>query len=118
MKKSRGRKPKHNSEEHWGKRLASVLKEQDLSNRAVAEKANIPSTVLSSWVRHGASPADLLMVKRLADVLKIDFCWLLTGERMKETPVHASELFKEVPYFDGLARIRIDRLIPRNSKEE
>jgi hypothetical protein len=65
-----------------------------------------------------ASPTDSKLAKTLADKLEVDFCWLLTGDRGGETKVRLSELFKEVKYFDGYARIRIDHLVPINSKND
>lgn len=123
MKKSaKGRRPKDKNQEHWGARLLAVLKEKNLSNRAAAKMISIAPSVLDAWIRLGSSPADLKLVKMLADKLDVDFCWLLTGERdTKKGTVSIAEVFQELPYFDGYARIRIDRLMPRargNSDEE
>jgi transcriptional regulator with XRE-family HTH domain len=118
MKKTRGRKPKEKQIEHWGKRLASTLSERRLSSRAAAKLAGVSPTVLSSWVRVGASPTDLKSVKKLSDELGVDFAWLLTGEAAsKNERPSISELFSETQYFDGYARIRIDRLIPIDEKK-
>jgi transcriptional regulator with XRE-family HTH domain len=119
MKKTRGRKPKQQKDEHWGIRLASVLKERGLSNRAVAKIIGVSPTVVSAWIRLGSSPADMKVIKKMADALETDFCFLLTGERSLTSPkANITELFQETPYFDGYARIRIDRLTPRSGKNE
>lgn len=113
MKKVRGRKSKQIQEEHWGKRLASVLKEKNLSNRKIAQILGVAPSVIDSWTRNGPTPSDLKLVKNLADELDVDFCWLLTGSRAKETPFQMNELFKESSFFDGIVRLRVDKLEPR-----
>ena len=119
----KGRKPKEKKDDHWGIRLSSILKEKKLSNRAVAKILNISPSIIDKWISTGASPADLKLVKALADKLEVDFAWLLTGQATKQHPRPSmTEMFSETPYFDGIARIRIDRLIPRgtgnNTSEE
>lgn len=100
-------------ESNWGTRLRAVLKERGMSVRKAARVAGVSPSVLDSWTS-SATPKDLFAVKRLADELGVSFSWLLIGERESaQVPVSVSELFDEVPYFDGYARIRIDRLTPR-----
>jgi transcriptional regulator with XRE-family HTH domain len=119
QKKRHGRKSKQETSDHWGHRLASVLQEKSLSNRAAAKLIGIAPSLIDAWIKTGASPADLKTVKKLADSIGADFTWLLTGEYGKsQKRPSITELFQETPYFDGVARIRIDRLIPRNSKED
>lgn len=102
----------------WDERLRAVLKEKGVSLRKAAEMAGVANSVLDSW-SGGASPTDFMAVKRLADKLDISFSWLLTGDHEKnETKPTLAEMYKEVPYFDGLARIRIDRLIPRKDGDD
>ena len=111
----KGRKSKTTTHSgHWGMRLGQVLKEHKLSNRSASKIMGIAPSVVDSWVK-GATPSDLIAVKKLTDHLKISFSWLLTGEREAGQPkATTTELFEEVPYFDGLARIQIHRLIPRS----
>lgn len=102
---------------HWGNRLSSILKEKEISLRGCASIAKVSPSVISSWLS-GASPSDFLAVKRLCNELDISFTWLLTGEKEnKEHKATLAELYEEVPYFDGLARIRIDRLIPTQKED-
>lgn len=104
---------KQRQEDRWDKRLRAILKEKGLSLRKAAEIAGVAPSVIDSW-GGGAVPSDYRAVKRLADHLDISFTWLLTGEYEKtERKPTLTEIYDEVPYFDGLARIRIDRLIPR-----
>src|SRR5206468_9658785 len=99
-----------------GQRLRAVLKEKNITLRKAAVLAGVSASVIDSWTG-GASPTDLLAVRRLCDALDVSFAWLLTGTPDKGThePTLA-QFFDEVPYFDGLARIRIDRLIPRKKE--
>lgn len=101
----------------WGERLGASLTEKKTGLRQAAKIAGVSGSVLHSWV-HGRNPTDLLAVKRLCDKLNLDFTWILTGEFSKgrEEPTLA-EIYEETPYFDGLARIRIDRLIPRKKQK-
>ncbi len=118
MKKSSGRKSRAVSIEHWGHRLANVLAEKKISHRASAKLAGVSASVLDSWVK-GASPGDLAAVMKLAEALGVSFSWLLVGtyEKSAKRPALA-ELFREEKYFDGVARIRIDRLIPRDGSDD
>ena len=103
--------------DNWGKRLSAVLKEKTISFRRAAILAKVAPSVIDSW-SGGASPTDIQAVKRLCDALDISFTWLLTGTYDKG--IHnpcLTELFEELPYFDGLARIRIDRLILKADKD-
>ncbi|WP_041577215.1 helix-turn-helix domain-containing protein [Bdellovibrio bacteriovorus] len=110
--KSEKRRLNESNDEHWGNRLQSVLDEKGISRRQIAKAIGVAPSVIDSWVR-GAAPNDLKAVKRLADNVDCSFSWLLTGEEEAGNGRTVSELFQSVPYFDGYARIRIDRLVPR-----
>lgn len=113
------RPPPKSSKEvvRWNQRLRAILREKELTLRKAATIAGVAPSVMDSW-SSGASPTDLQAVKRLCDALEISFTWLLTGDHEKNASQPAlSEWFQETPYFDGLARIRIDRLIPRGTKK-
>ena len=117
--KVKGRKPRAIDLEHWGLRLSQVLKERGLSNRAAAKLIGASPSLFDSWIRNGASPSDLKLVRKLAEKLSVDFCWLLTGERQSALKIPAlTEIFKETRYLDCIARIRIDRLDPVNGDKD
>ena len=98
---------------NWGKRLQHILKEKQITQREAAQVAGVQPSVIAGWTA-GQSPNDFVKVKQLADHLGVSFTWLLTGTNdQKEKLSSVSELFEEQQYFDGYARIRIDRLIPR-----
>lgn len=103
---------------HWGLRLQQVIREKKISLRELARRCDVSPSVVSGWIK-GNSPTDLTLIKELADDLNISFAWLLTGtyENPNSKP-SVAEVFSETPYFDGFARIRIDRLIPRNKDEK
>lgn len=97
----------------WGTRLRRVLKEQNISLRKAARIAGVSASVIDSWSA-GSTPGNLLAVKRLTDELKISFCWLLTGDAENTSQsLPMSQLFDEQPYFEGYARIRIEKLTPK-----
>lgn len=106
-----------NSEEHWGIRLQKVLSEKNMSLRELSRHTKVAPSVLSGWLK-GNSPTDLILIKNLSEHLGVSFSWLLTGTYEKGSVVPSmSELFEELPYFDGYARIRIDRLIIKKDKK-
>ena len=99
----------------WGTRLSQILREKKVTQKKAAQIAGVAASVMSGWLS-GVSPTDLKAVKRLCDELEVNFTWLLTGESDRDANITISELFDETPYFDGYARIRIDRLTKRTKK--
>ena len=103
--------------EHWGIRLQKILKEKKLSLRELSRHTEVSPSVISGWLK-GNSPTDLILIKNLSEHLGVSFSWLLTGSNEKGSVVPSmSELFDEQLYFDGYARIRIDRLIVKKDKK-
>lgn len=103
--------------EHWGVRLQKILKEKKLSLRELSRHTKVSPSVISGWLK-GNSPTDLILIKNLSEHLGVGFSWLLTGSHEKGSAVPSmSELFDETPYFDGYARIRIDRLVVKKDKK-
>lgn len=95
------------------------MEEKGVTIRKTAEATKISSSTLNSW-RSGSAPEDYLAVKRLADFLEVSFSFLLTGEdeNRKSSELSISEVLKESDVlFDGFAKITVQRLIPRNKKE-
>lgn len=102
------------SDDHWGKRLQSVLTERSITVREAGRICEVSPSVISGWLK-GNSPTDLVIIKKLSEHLDVSFSWLLTGSYEKASKVPSlSELFSEQLYFDGFVRVRIDRLVPRN----
>lgn len=104
--------------EHWGQRLQKVMTENKKSQRDIARLCNTSVSVVSAWIKNGSSPTDLIAIKKLSEELQVSFSWLLTGTYESDAAQPAiAQIFDETPYFDGYARIRIDRLIPKIKKE-
>lgn len=96
--------------------MLKTLADKNLSQKQAAKIAGVRPSVVNGWVA-GVSPQNFEAVKKLADEIDVSFTWLLTGELEKRTEIPSvAELFDEQTYFDGLARIRIDRLIPKGKK--
>lgn len=102
---------------HWGIRLKGVMDDKSVTLREVSRICDVSPSVVSGWINNGNSPTDLISIKKLSEKLEVSFSWLLTGayEDGKTQPSIA-EIFDETPYFDGYARIRIDRLISKKGK--
>lgn len=99
------------TEVHWGIRLQKILTEKKISIRELSRNSKVAPSVISGWLK-GNSPTDLILIKNISENLGVSFSWLLTGSHEKNISVPTmSEIFEEQPYFDGYARIRIDRLI-------
>ncbi len=118
-KTTSGRKSKSTeNSEHWGQRLSNVLKEHEMSHRAAAKLIEVAPSVIDAWVK-GAAPSDLIAVKKLSDHLNTSFAWLVTGQREKDvTRASMTELFKEQEFFDGIVKIKMSRLVPRNDPSD
>lgn len=101
------------NKKEWGQRLKSVLNERKISLRKAAAMAGVSPSVMDSWTS-GATPSDLLAVKALSNSLGVSFSWLLTGEPDSGgDSISIHEYFEEFTLFNGLARIKIEKLIPR-----
>lgn len=93
------------------------MAEKDLTIRELSKVSGISSSTIDGW-RNGATPADYLAVLKVARVLGVSFTFLLTGETEAmdgNLPNPITSAFDEgEPFFDGYAKIRIQRLIPRH----
>lgn len=95
--------------------LAALMAERRLSIQQVSDLAGVSRSVVADWVK-GANPHDLLAVERLADALGISFKSLLLGtEEAKDARglKSISEIYDEVEFFEGLCRVTIKKLVPR-----
>lgn len=97
----------------WSRRLRKVLSERGLSQSRAARLIGASPSVVSGWTS-GSRPTDPLRVKRLCDALGVSFCWLMTGEEEGgRSPARPEDMFVSEAVFDGYARVRIEKLIPR-----
>lgn len=101
----------------FGRILRGIMTERGLTVKAIAEMAGVRPSVVQGWLT-GANPHDLQAVAKLAQALGMSFKALLLGETEtigKDAAV--TDLFQEQDLFDGLCKVTIKRLVPRNSKE-
>lgn len=97
--------------------LREVMKARHLTLKEVADLAGVSISVVDSWLS-GSVPHDLMAISNLASKLGIPFKKLLLGQsETVDAPTAVSDLFDEQDFFDGLARIKIQRLMPKKPKE-
>ena len=56
-----------------GKFLASLRKENNLTQEDIAEKLNVSSSAVHNWRNIKNGPSELEMIKILSDIFKIDY---------------------------------------------
>jgi transcriptional regulator with XRE-family HTH domain len=105
----------------FSKILKSLMKEKNLTMREVAKIAGVSASTINDW-QSGSTPENYMAVKKLAKEFGVSFSFLLTGEDESAVKNHlpsVTEVFDDGgALFDGYAKITIQRLIPRNKKEE
>ena len=98
----------------FAKNLEKLLKEKNLTLREAGKLADVPVATVASWLS-GATPGDFMKVSQLAQKLKVDFEFLLTGQssgaKISEIPL--DDFFEEEkqPSMEGLYKVRFVRLI-------
>ena len=105
----------------FSKVLISLMSERKLSLREAARISGVSPSTISDW-RNGRSPDNFMAVKKLAQALGTTLGFLLTGEydsREPGMPITVTEAFepKEI-IFEGIARVFIQKLSPREISEE
>lgn len=96
--------------------LASIMTERRLTVKQVAALASVNASVVQNWLS-GQNPHNLQAVNQLAEKLGIPFKKLLLGQDEKlDSNTQLSQLYDEQDFFDGLARIKIQRLIPKKKE--
>jgi len=90
------------------------MEERDLSIGAIAEMAGVSRSVVQSWTSN-ANPHDLQAVAKLAKALNMGFKELLLGENEDRDVdgLSLKDLFEEQEFFEGICRVRIERLVPK-----
>lgn len=93
------------------------MEERGLSIGMIAEMAGVSRSVVQSWTSK-ANPHDLQAVAKLAKALGMGFKELLLGELEEPTAenFNTKEIFDEQEFFEGICRIKIERLIPKKGK--
>lgn len=108
------RKRKGTDKLPFAKILERVMNERGLSIGAIAEMAGVSRSVVQSWTSK-ANPHDLQAVAKLAKALDMGFKELLLGETEEASfsEISAKDLFDEQDFFDGICRVKIQRLVPK-----
>ena len=101
----------------FGGILSKIMEERRLTLKEVSALSGVSVSVVESWIS-GSNPHDLLAIDRLSQKLGIPFKKLLLGiPETIDAPTAITDLFDEQDFFDGLARIKIQRLMPKKPKE-
>ncbi len=113
MKKTRQEK---RAQRPFAKNLKSLMSEKKFTLKQVSSAVDIAPSVLSGWLA-GATPEDHLAVKRLAKFFGVSFSFILTGLDDERDLPTITEVFEDGGVlFDGVAKITIQRLVPRTKK--
>ena len=100
----------------FGKILKTIMTERGLTVRAIGEMAGVGPSVVQNWLTH-SSPQDLQAVARLAKALNMSFKGLLLGEaELSQSQPTLAELFEEQDLFEGIVKLKMQRLVPRKGK--
>jgi transcriptional regulator with XRE-family HTH domain len=97
--------------------LASIQRERGLTLGQMAHLAGVGKSVVHSWLA-GASPQNLRAVSRLAKALGLSLEEILLGERpVASKGLAFMESLDEQEVLNGLCRVNIVKLIPRQAQE-
>ena len=101
---------------HLARFLVQSRKEHGWTIRQAAGVAGVPFSVFAGWEK-GASPSldSVPGLKRYCDRCKVSLSFALTGQ--PDTPANSESveaMFHEQEFFDGYARIKLMRLVPKN----
>ncbi len=81
--------------ERIGEFIATLRKEQNLTQKQLADKICLTDKAVSKWER-GMSYPDISMLEPLAEVLGVSILELIKGERLQKDEVLSSEEAKEL----------------------
>lgn len=100
-------------ESPFAKNFTQVLKQRNLSQKAVAEIAGVSPSVVSDWLK-GNQPHDLNAVLKICLAIGIDFQYLVTGVHsrpdIKDLPLSEVFDFDEESTFSGIYQIELKKL--------
>lgn len=98
---------------HLAQFLHDLLKKHHLTIKALADIAGVSPSVVQGW-RHGSFPAENVgNVKKLCNQFGYSLSFVLTGEPDEITGNDPLSNYLESEWFDGYAKIKIIKLIPR-----
>jgi transcriptional regulator with XRE-family HTH domain len=100
----------------FGKILRQEMNDRGLTVRAVGELSGVSPSVVQGWLNN-VNPHNLYAVAQLAEALGMSFKGLLLGEREAlDGGGSLSEILEEKDYFEGICRVKIQLLTPREKR--
>ncbi len=110
------RKPsKSEQNEEFNKRLSELIRKRGVTVLSLSKETKIPKSTLQDWTTNTV-PTDFKAAARLAKALGVSLSFLLTGED-EHAPEDLTNLYeRDTVLIDGLAEIRIVRVIPKTTK--
>ena len=113
-----GRKKGDGKVTPFSRELKRLMQQRDLCLTDVSKMTKISKSTLSGWLSSSATPADLLAVKRLADVLGVSMSRLCTGQEdqvaSKANTNEVVELIQNGQMQEGYYRVLFQKLEPKN----
>jgi transcriptional regulator with XRE-family HTH domain len=103
---------------HLTKFLAELREKRGMTFREMARISGGSTSTVHGWA-NGAMPCESIgHLKRLCEHVGVPLAVALTGSReMTSSPPALSDYFEKREMFDGIAQIKLVRLIPRNFNE-
>lgn len=118
MSKTSGRRRRKSGFTAFQTNLESVRVERKLTLRQLADLAQLPHSTVFGWV-NGASPYEIDAIYRLSKALKVDFQWLMVGQKAihDSSGLDLEDFFEEDPgnEFEGIYRIRATKMVPKGT---
>ena len=100
----------------FGKILRQEMKDRKLTVRAVGEISGVSPSVVQGWLNN-VNPHNLFAVAQLAESFGMSFRGLLLGQRESvDGGGSLSEILEEKEYFEGICRVKIQLLVPRQKR--
>jgi transcriptional regulator with XRE-family HTH domain len=90
--------------------LPRILAERKMSQSALAKKAGVPLSTLSTWLIPNSKPRDLEACDRTAAALGVSFEELVFDRKPREQQIDLQS-FPLEKLFDGFFKIRLERVI-------
>jgi transcriptional regulator with XRE-family HTH domain len=111
-------KAKSNNQLPFGKILRQEMKDRGLTVRAVGELSGVSPSVVQGWLNN-VNPHNLYAVSQLAESLGMSFRGLLLGQRESlDGGGSLAEILEEKDYFEGICRVKIQLLTPREKRRQ
>jgi transcriptional regulator with XRE-family HTH domain len=102
---------------HLSQFLLRLLKEKNLTLKAAAGIAGTAPSVVQGW-KDGAMPSETVSnLKKLCNAYGYSLSFALTGEVDDAEGGHPLPHYIEDEWFDGYARIKIMKLVPKRKEK-